>query len=198
MKILFTFISLTLSAFFFPHQGNAAEDITEKSSHKMYKLLGTAPKGRNMRPVEAKSPIPFNKRYHQLDERQTKIYRSYFDNLNAEDTPPFPKKGLKEVYLPLIKGHRKIGGQGELLVYAEINPKGGVNKVTVYMSPSEKLAEVGTTVMFNTQFTPPKCDGTPCTMDYPFYYDLPHRTREINTLDKEDFGKGDIETNVGG
>jgi len=130
----------------------------------------------------------------QLSERQMAIYRADFDGLKATDTPPFPKKGLKEIYMPLIKGHKRIGGGGDLLVYAEINEKGSVNKVTVYMSPSKKLADLATTVMFNTKFRPPTCNGDPCIMDYPFYYQVPHRNRELRSLDKEDFGRGDIDT----
>jgi len=173
----------------FIFQNGYAED-----KQRTYKLLGTAPKGSNMRPVEARSPIPFNKKFDQLSERQMAIYRADFDGLKATDTPPFPKKGLKEIYMPLIKGHKRIGGGGDLLVYAEINEKGSVNKVTVYMSPSKKLADLATTVMFNTKFRPPTCNGDPCIMDYPFYYQVPHRNRELRSLDKEDFGRGDIDT----
>lgn len=171
-------------------------DSEEPKKERLYKLLGTAPKGRNFRPIEATSPIPFNKKLHQLSDRQRAIFRSYFENLNENDTPPFPKKGLKDIYVPLIKGHKRIGGVGELLVFTEVNEKGGVNNVTVYKSPTKKLADLATTVMFNTTFTPPTCDGTPCTMDYPFYYDVPRRNRELQTLDKESFGKSDISTKI--
>jgi hypothetical protein len=167
----------------------------EQPREKVYKWLGTAPKGSNMRPIEATSPIPFNKKFEHLNDRQMAILRSYFEGLKKTDTPPFPKKGIKEIYGPLIKGHKKIGGGGDLLVYAEINDKGLVNKVTVYESPSQKLADLATTIMFNTKFKPPTCDGDPCTMDYPFYYKVPHRNRELKSLDREDFGKGDISTN---
>ena len=166
----------------------------EQKAEKIYRWLGKAPKGRNMRPIEAISPLPFKKKFHQLDERQMKILRSYFDNLNENDTPPFPAKGLKEIYGPLIKGHKNIGGGGDLLVYAEVNQNGGVNKVTVYESPSKKLADLATTIMFNVKFKPPTCDGEPCTMDYPLFYNVPHRNRELKCLNKEDFGKGDINT----
>lgn len=186
-KVTISFILIALLTF--SSQNGYTED-----KQRTYKLLGTAPKGSNMRPVEARSPIPFNKRFDQLSERQMAIYRADFDGLKDTDTPPFPKKGLKEIYIPLIKGHKRIGGSGDLLAYAEINEKGGVNKVTVYMSPSKKLADLTTTVLFNTKFRPPSCNGDPCIMDYPFYYQVPHRNRELRSLDKEDFGRTDIDT----
>ncbi|MFT6408591.1 MAG: hypothetical protein ACJAQ6_002011 [Arenicella sp.] len=196
-KMKFQAVFYVVAAFLLTAPVHSAQ-ANEPKGEKVYKLLGTAPKGRNMRPVEATSPIPFNKRYEQLDYRQMAIYRSYFEGLKETDTPPFPKKGIKEIYVPLIKGHKRIGGSGDLLVYAEINEKGGVDNVIVYESPTKKLADLATTVMFNTKFRPATCDGTPCTMDYPFYYDVPHRNRELKSLDKENFGKGDISTKPGG
>ena len=186
-----------LLTFLFTGTAQRAE-ADEPKGERLYKLLGTAPKGRNMRPVEATSPIPFNKRFHQLDDRQMAIYRSYFEGLKETETPPFPKKGIREIYIPLVKGHKRIGGSGDLLIYAEINEKGGVEKVIVYESPTKKLADLATTILFNTKFKPATCDGKPCTMDYPFYYDVPHRNRELKSLDKENFGKGDIATKISG
>ena len=192
-----------LAIFLFSGTAHSAEakDKTKASTvkeEKLYKLLGTAPKGRKFRPIEATSPIPFNKKYDQLNDEQVKIFRSYFENLTKDDTPPYPKKGLIEIYNPLIKGHKRIGGVGELLVFTEVNEKGGVNNVTVYKSPTKQLADLVTTVMFNTKFKPATCNGEPCTMDYPFYYDVPRRNRDLQTLDKENFGKGDIDTNYSG
>ena len=195
MKVLNVFY-LTVIFLITGFAQNVAADQPEKEP--VYRLLGKAPKGRNLRPIEATSPIPFNKKFDELDERQMAIFRSYFEGLKKTDTPPYPKKGLKEIYQPLIKGHKKIGGGGDLLVFAEINEKGGVNKVIVYESPSKKLADLATTVMFNTKFKAPTCDGSPCTMEFPFYYDVPHRFREPRSLDREDFGKGDIDTAPGG
>ena len=191
MKFQITFYILALLLL----TGTAhSANIDERGEEKVYRWLGKAPKGSKMRPIEAISPIPFNKRYHQLDERQVAIYRSYFEGLKKSDTPPFPEKGIKEIYGPLIKGHKRIGGGGDLLIYSEINEEGGVNKVTVFESPSKKLADLATTIMFNTKFKPATCDGEPCAMEYPFYYDVPHRNRDIRSLNKEDFGKGDIDT----
>ena len=157
----------------------------------LYNFYGKAPKGSKMRPVEAKSPIPFNKKYKQLTERQKKIYRSYFEGLKKDDIPPYPTNGLKDIYKPLIEGHKRVGGGGELLVFTEINEKGGVNKVIVFKTPSKDLAELATTVMFNTKFDPPTCGGEPCTMEFPFQYHVPRRFKDIRTLNQQDFFKRD-------
>lgn len=189
-----TLIKITGLIFWLMTIGISTSDAEEQKTDRLYKLLGKPVKGSKLKPIEAKSPIPFNKRFDQLTPRQMQIYRSYFEGIKTTETPPFPKKGLIEIYKPLIQGHKRIGGEGELLVYAQVNETGGVDKVTVYLSPTKKLADLATTVMFNTKFKPATCDGIPCVMDYPFYYDVPRRNRELQSLDKENFGKGDIST----
>jgi hypothetical protein len=73
-----------------------------------YKLYGDAPMGSKFRPVEAKSPIPFNKEYEQLTQEQRNLYRLHFDGLAKDEIPPFPKHGTKSIYEPIIKGHERI------------------------------------------------------------------------------------------
>lgn len=164
-----------------------------EESDRLYKWFDEAPLGTKMRPLVATSYIPFNKEYSDLSERQKKIYRADFQGLQPSQTPPFPKGGIKEIYSPLIEGHSRIGGGGELLLFADIDKHGVAQKVTVYRSPSEELAEIATTVVFNTTFEPANCAGEPCAMEFPFLYDVPHRVRALNTLNKEDFGKNDID-----
>lgn len=176
----------------------ANTQVSASEDDRLFKWYGDAPKGSKMRPIEATSYIPFNKKYDQLTERQKNIYRSYFEGLQKDETPPFPLGGLEEIYEPLIKGHARVGGGGELLVFSKIDKKGVVQEVTVYKSPTKKLAELVTTVMFNTKFKPAMCAGEPCGMDFPFLYDVPNRHRALRSLDKEDFGKGDISTKVSG
>ncbi|RBP49899.1 hypothetical protein [Arenicella xantha] len=161
---------------------------------RLYKLYGDAPKGSKLRPIEATSYIPFNKEYSQLSERQKKIYRADFQGLQPDQIPPFPEGGVNQIYEPLIQGHARIGGGGELLLFADIDEEGVAQKVTVYKSPTEELAELATTVVFNLKFHPATCAGEPCAMEFPFLFDVPHRNRELKSLNKEDFGKGDIDT----
>lgn len=74
------------------------------------------------------------------------------------------------------------------MIFADIDEEGVTQKVTVYFSPTEKLAELGTAVLFNTQFDPATCRGEPCVMEFPFLYNVPQRFRHVKTLHKEDAG----------
>jgi hypothetical protein len=153
----------------------------------MYKLLGEAPMGSKLRPVEVQSIIPFNKEYSQLTDQQRRIYRASL-SLADDETPPFPKGGTRTLYKPLIKGHERVSRGGELTIIASINEKGLTEKVTVYHSPSKQITELVHSVFFATEFDPATCAGEPCKMDYQFEFKLRQRVKQMRTLNADDFG----------
>jgi hypothetical protein len=160
----------------------------EEGYDRLYKLYGPAPIGSRMRTVEAESYVPFNKNYSQFSTRQKEIYRQDFKGIKPDQIPPFPQGGIQEIYVPLIEANYRLGGNGELMIFADIDEEGVTQKVTVYFSPTEKLAELATAVLFNTQFDPATCRGEPCVMEFPFLYNVPQRFRHVKTLHKEDAG----------
>jgi hypothetical protein len=152
----------------------------------LYKLYGDAPMGSKFRPVEAKSPIPFNKEYDQLTQEQRNLYRLHFDGLAKDEIPPFPKYGTKSIYLPLIKGHERIARGGWLRLIAAIDENGKVEEVSVYESPHPEMTELANSVLFHAKFAPATCAGKPCKMDYRFDFKLRKRAKQMNTLNGED------------
>jgi hypothetical protein len=152
----------------------------------VYKLLGKAPLGSKLKPVEARAPYPFDKEYRQLSKKQKDIYRTQWEGLNENDTPPFPKGGTKSIYLPLIKGHERIARGGMLRLVAQIDKNGIVQELVIYESPHKDITELATSVMFHTRFDPATCVGKPCKMDFPFEFKLRMRAKNMNTLNSED------------
>lgn len=155
---------------------------------KLYRLLGDAPLGTKRRPVEAESFIPFNKRYNRLTIEQRKLYRSNFHGISDDQVPPFPKKGMKRIYDPLILGHSRYGGGGQLSLLATINKQGKVAKVAIYLQPSKQIGELATAILFNTRFKPATCSGKPCEMEFPFDFRMRQRSKPIKSLDRGDLG----------
>ncbi|NNC98686.1 MAG: hypothetical protein HKN85_00750 [Gammaproteobacteria bacterium] len=182
-----TVVSLMLFFLVFGHVDARKAD----EPGRIYKLLGKAPKGTKFKPVDARSPIPFNKSYQQLTDSQRAIYRSYFEGIKDSETPPFPEGGTQVIYKPLIKGHARIGGGGFLALRATVDEKGIVDKVAVYLTPSKKMTDLAIAVLFNTRFEPATCDGEPCEMEYPFEFELRKQFKSIVSLDKENFGNSD-------
>lgn len=153
---------------------------------KVYKLLGKPTLGSKVKPVEATSEIPFDKEYRQLTPGQKEIYRAQWEGLGPDDIPPFPKKGTKSIYEPLIKGHEKISRSGMLRFVAQIDEKGNVTEMAVYESPHKEITDLAMSVMFHAKFKAATCAGKPCKMDFPFEFKLRRRVKEMNTLNSED------------
>jgi len=145
---------------------------TAAAAQKQFKLRGDAIAGSKFRPIEATSPIPFDKSYDQLNEEQKQIFRASYGGLAETEQPPFPKEGTEVIYKPIIKAHKEIARAGNLFVVAMIDEKGKVENVAIYESPSDAMSQMATAVMFNTQFDPGTCSGKPCKMEFPFEFQL--------------------------
>ena len=152
----------------------------------MYKLLGKPSLGSKIKPVEATASFPFDKEYRQFTEKQKADYRSQWEGLAPDDIPPFPKRGTKTLYEPIIKGHAKIARGGMLSLVAKISEKGEVEEVAIYESPHEDITQLAMSVMFHAKFRPGKCAGKPCKMEFPFQFELRRRVKDSNTLNSED------------
>ena len=152
---------------------------------KKYKILGKQELGSKFRHVEATSPIPFNKTYDQLNDEELKanrfLYRILTEHkLTDTETPPFPKKTLNAIYKPLLIAHKGIARGGILFLIAEIDETGKTKTVRVYQSPARQMTKYITALIFETEFDPATCDGTPCSMEYPFEIDLRRFSRNLD------------------
>ena len=145
-----------------------ASGLAQSSTSKVYYLKGAPQTGSNIPSIIASSEIPFNKSYKNLSDEQQSIFKKKFDDLNVNDTPPFPKRGLKKIYRPIVKANKYINAQGSLQLMANVNANGFVESVKVISSPSEKLSAAAEKVLLSTKFDPASCDGTACEMAFPF------------------------------
>ncbi len=140
---------------------------------KQYTIYGDKKPGTKFRHVEATSEIPFNKSYKKLSAEEKAIFRELnYESLADHETPPFPKKGLRELYKPIIKGHNVIADEGNLFLVAMVDQTGKVENVGVYESPSDEMTSYATAVLFNIKFDPATCNGEPCKMEFPFQFKL--------------------------
>ncbi len=117
-------------------------------------------------------PIPFDKPYGELTAAQRAVFLANYESFPATDEPPYPLKGLGEVYAPMYTAHQKLGRPGELFAIAMVDQEGVVESVSVYKSPDDNLSRVATAVLFNTSFKPAKCAGKPCRMEFPLVLKL--------------------------
>ena len=137
------------------------------ASPKLYSLKGEAQAGTRIASVDATSTVPFSKRFDALTSEQQNLVRAKFDNLGANDTPPFPVAGLRAVYKPLIKANKVYGSNNALSVTATVDSSGDVSDVTVHDNSNEKLAAYIERRLKYTKFEPATCNGVACDMNFP-------------------------------
>ncbi|MFT6407869.1 MAG: hypothetical protein ACJAQ6_001285 [Arenicella sp.] len=137
------------------------------ASSEVFLLKGNAPVGSRIPTIEAKSTVPFNKRFNALTAEQKNLVRAKFDNLSSNDTPPFPSSGLRAVYKPLLKANKAFGDNSDINVTAKVNSSGFVNGVTVHGDSNEQLVAYIQRHLQNTKFEPATCNGVACDMDFP-------------------------------
>ncbi|GAB2191051.1 hypothetical protein [Sessilibacter sp. MAH2] len=133
---------------------------------KVYTLKGKPEVGSRFKTNLATSSVPFDKRYKQMAPEEQAIIRANYEDLGENDSPPFPNKGLKSIYLPLIKYHKLNLREGDLVAIATVSAKGVAEQVQVYSSPNQAMTEFIIALLFETKFDPGLCDGKPCQMEY--------------------------------
>ncbi|AOS95841.1 hypothetical protein AUP74_00370 [Microbulbifer aggregans] len=150
---ILVFIALVLSTFV--------------TADEKYSIEGDAPVGTKFKSKDAVSSLPFDKPYAKLSQAEKNLFANNYGGLQSTEIPPFPKNGLQDIYLPIIRGHHKHKREGKLFAIAMISEHGKVEKVDVYKAPSKKMAELATVVLFNTDFDNATCNGSPCKMEFP-------------------------------
>jgi len=139
-----------------------------KKDAKLYFLYGDAMPGTKFKEKIATSSVPFDKRYKDMSPGLQDRVKATYGGLADNETPPYPKKGNQAIYEPLLKAHRGLGREGNLMAVAMIRADGSVEKITVYKAPNESVATMLNYILTNIEFDPGTCDGTPCQMEYLF------------------------------
>jgi hypothetical protein len=135
-----------------------------------------------------KSTIPFNKSYSGLSDTDKLTFRSYYEDIPAANTPPFPENGMRQIAADVKDAHSKMRKPGPLFAVASIDKLGKVSKVSVYASPDERMSQLISASLWDTEFQPGKCAGEPCAMEFVLDWEL-LRMRAAARIDSEKKGR---------
>lgn len=119
--------------------------------------------------MEIKGVDP-KKRYSQLSAEERARLHSWWESIPDGDEPPFPEKGLKPIHEMVYKAQQKLQVQGNIYLFATVDPKGDVIEVKAVDSASPEMTKFAGTVIALTKFKPAICSGKPCQMDFPVRY----------------------------
>lgn len=116
---------------------------------------------------QAHSKVPFTKSFSNLSEAQQVLVKNKFENLAANDIPPYPTHGSGKLYRPLLKVGALASLTGTLKVQATIGTDGQVRAVNIEGSPNEYLSKKITRIVSSTAFDAASCGGQSCEMNFP-------------------------------
>jgi TonB family protein len=113
--------------------------------------------------------LPFNKRYAELTAEEQDYLKSQYERMGPADEPPFPVDGLGPIYKALDIGQRKLrlGIEGPMTLFVDVNSKGRATSVSVHQSPDEELTRLAAAIVMLQAYKPALCDGAPCAMQFP-------------------------------
>lgn len=145
----------------------AATNAIASTNKNVYYLKGEAITGSLIPTIDAKSNIPFNKSYEDLNQTQKTQVRAQFKNLGSNDTPPYPIHGLGAVYEPLIKANKVFGLNKTIKLEAMINRTGLVSGVNVLSKSDINYTNYLQKALNDIKFKPAQCGSVSCEMNFP-------------------------------
>jgi hypothetical protein len=119
-----------------------------------------------------RSPIPFDRKYDELTPEQKEVLRSKYDQLGANDEPPFPEEGMAQIGKEIAKLETARKYRGPLIMTVRVDANGEAQSTAVYKTPDDGFAKAIAIVVMKAHYKPAKCDGKPCAMDFPLIFDL--------------------------
>jgi len=112
--------------------------------------------------------LPLNKRYGELSAEQQAYVRAQYESMGPNDEPPFPLDGLGPIYKMIADGQQSFLVTGSMSLAVEISGQGEATSVSVLQSPDPELTKFVASVLMFQKYKPALCNGTPCTMQFPF------------------------------
>ncbi|UTY59975.1 hypothetical protein [Massilia sp. erpn] len=124
--------------------------------------------GSHIKREAATGNIPLDKPYRDFTPEQKRIVKKPYENMKENDEPPFPEKGLAELYMTMSKVHAKVHANGLVDMEVVVDPAGKPLNVLVYSSPDEKASEIMAMALMATKYKPALCSGQPCQQNFLF------------------------------
>ena len=162
------FLTLLVAVLLLSFASNALRAQDQRSP--LYSLKQDQPDiGTNIkRSVVTGSVLPLDKRYSELTPEQQASVKSQYEQLGPNDEPPYPLNGLGPVYKVIAAGQRKLHVTGNLTVAVEVNSEGDATSVSVLRSTNPEMVNFVASVLMLQKYKPASCNGSPCTMQFPF------------------------------
>jgi hypothetical protein len=111
--------------------------------------------------------LPYEKTYEQLTPEEKELLRSAYEDLAADDEPPYPLSGMGKITRQIAQAQQTLLVKGRAAGFAMIDANGDVTDISFFEMPNEETAKVIAFVYMRAKFKPAKCHGVPCSMGFP-------------------------------
>lgn len=112
--------------------------------------------------------LPFDKAYHQMTKDEQQRVKGGYDMLYEGDEPPYPVRGLKEMFITFHKAASLWQATGLLRMDVLVDSEGNAESVTVYAAPYPDMKRLAAQIVMAEKYKPAICSGKPCAMAYPY------------------------------
>jgi len=120
------------------------------------------------RGIATGSVVPFDKRYSELTPEEQASVKSLYEGLGPNDEPPYPLNGLAPIYNVIAAGQQKLLVTGNVTLAVEVDNQGDATSVSVLRSADPEMVKFVASVLMLQKYKPAMCNGSPCTMQFPF------------------------------
>ena len=121
------------------------------------------------------SAVPFDSPYAALSADQRALVAQDYDNLPANDEPPFPLYGVRHTIKALIPLAGLLDLSGPLVATVDVDSHGDAQSVTIFKSPDARIDRLASGALALEKYKPARCAGQPCRMQYVMRVDFVQR-----------------------
>ena len=114
----------------------------------------------------------YEKRYGEMTAVEQQHFRTWYEDLDERDEPPYPANGLRELFADIAKIQKKLRMEGLMLAVAHVDEHGDAQTVSIVQIPNEAAKAPLGFILIQTKYKPGLCDGTRCAMDFPVYFNF--------------------------
>lgn len=139
-----------------PKAAYSANESTAKTGSRLRENIGST------------SLYPLDRPWHRFTDEQKAKVRALYEDMPAEDEPPFPARGMQPVLESLSRVLGAARAEGVVHLEMTVDATGKTTAFKIYKMPDLDTAKYVAVVFNATKFKPAVCGGKPCQMDFPF------------------------------
>lgn len=99
---------------------------------------------------------------------QQLLVKSSYHMLFEGDKPPYPARGLKELFITFHKALALWQATRVLHMDVLVDSEGNAESVTVYSAPHPDMKKLAAQIVMAEKYEPALCSGKPCAMAFPY------------------------------